>query len=123
MRSSVPVIDHYWQTETGWAILAGMPGIEKTPSKFGSPSFPAYGYNVKLLHEATGEEVGVNEKGVVAIVPPLPPGCLSTVWGQDERFVKTYFTSFKEQADLHRPSTGAFATRTAITSFSAAPMT
>lgn len=93
----VPVIDHYWQTETGWAVLAGMPGIEKTPRKFGSPSFPAYGYNVKLLHEATGEEVGVNEKGVVAIVPPLPPGCLSTVWGQDERFVQTYFTSFKDK--------------------------
>lgn len=93
----VPVIDHYWQTETGWAILAGMPGIEKTPRKFGSPSFPAYGYNVKLLHEATGEEVAVNEKGVVAIVPPLPPGCLSTVWGQDERFVQTYFTSFKDK--------------------------
>ena len=94
---NVPVIDHYWQTETGWAILAGMPGIEKTPRKFGSPSFPAYGYNVKLLHEATGEEVAVNEKGVVAIVPPLPPGCLSTVWGQDERFVETYFTSFKDK--------------------------
>ena len=94
---NVPVIDHYWQTETGWSILAGMPGIERTPRKFGSPSFPAYGYNVKLLHEATGEEVGVNEKGVVAIVPPLPPGCLSTVWGQDERFVQTYFTSFGER--------------------------
>jgi propionyl-CoA synthetase len=94
---NVPVIDHYWQTETGWAILAGMPGIENTPRKFGSPSFPAYGYNVKLLHEATGDEVGVNEKGVVAIVPPLPPGCLSTVWGQDERFVQTYFTSFKDK--------------------------
>jgi propionyl-CoA synthetase len=94
---NVPVIDHYWQTETGWAILAGMPGIEETPRKFGSPSFPAYGYNVKLLHEATGEEVAVNEKGVVAIVPPLPPGCLSTVWGQDERFVQTYFTSFKDK--------------------------
>jgi propionyl-CoA synthetase len=94
---NVPVIDHYWQTETGWSILAGMPGIENTPRKFGSPSFPAYGYNVKLLHEATGEEVAVNEKGVVAIVPPLPPGCLSTVWGQDERFVQTYFTSFKDK--------------------------
>jgi propionyl-CoA synthetase len=94
---NVPVIDHYWQTETGWSILAGMPGIENTPRKFGSPSFPAYGYNVKLLHEATGDEVAVNEKGVVAIVPPLPPGCLSTVWGQDERFVQTYFTSFKDK--------------------------
>ncbi len=89
-----PVIDHYWQTETGWSILAAYPGVEKTPIKFGSPSFPAYGYDVRLLHEGTGEEVADNEKGVVAIVPPLPPGCLTTVWGQDDRFVQTYFTSF-----------------------------
>jgi propionyl-CoA synthetase len=86
-----PVIDHYWQTETGWAILTSVPGVEQTPVKLGSPSFPAYGYNLKLLHEATGEEVGTDEKGVVAIMPPLPPGCMSTVWGDDERFVKTYF--------------------------------
>jgi len=92
-----PVIDHYWQTETGWAILTCAPGVEKTPTKFGSPSFPAYGYNLRLLHEATGQEVGNNEKGVVTVVPPLPPGCMSTVWGQDERFVQTYFTSFKDQ--------------------------
>jgi propionyl-CoA synthetase len=93
----VPVIDHYWQTETGWAILTAVPGVEKTPLKFGSPSFPAYGYDVRLLHEQTGEEVGPNEKGVVCIVPPLPPGCMSTVWGQDERFVSTYFSSFKNR--------------------------
>ncbi len=93
----VPVIDHYWQTETGWAILTAVPGVEKTPIKFGSPSFPAYGYDVRLLHEQTGEEVGPNEKGVVCIVPPLPPGCMSTVWGQDERFVSTYFSSFKDR--------------------------
>jgi propionyl-CoA synthetase len=54
---------------------------------------PMYGYDVRLLHEQTGEEVGSNEKGVVAIVPPLPPGCLQTVWRDDERFVKTYFSS------------------------------
>jgi propionyl-CoA synthetase len=89
-----PVYDHYWQTETGWALLTGLPGVEAHPTKFGSPSFPAYGYDVRLLHEATGEEVGDNEKGVVAVVPPLPPGCMTTVWGQDERFVQTYFTSF-----------------------------
>ena len=93
----VPVLDHYWQTETGWAILSSVPEVEKTPAKYGSPSFPAYGYNVKLLHEGTGEEIGANEKGVVTVVPPLPPGCMSTVWGQDERFVQTYFTSFKDK--------------------------
>jgi propionyl-CoA synthetase len=86
-----PVIDHYWQTETGWPLLTSVPGVEPTPIKFGSPSFPAYGYNVKLLHETTSEELGTGEKGVVVIVPPLPPGCMSTVWGDDERFVKTYF--------------------------------
>jgi len=86
-----PVIDHYWQTETGWPLLTSVPGVEQTPIKFGSPSFPAYGYNVKLLHEATSEELGTGEKGVVVIVPPLPPGCMSTVWGDDARFVKTYF--------------------------------
>ena len=92
-----PVIDHYWQTETGWAILTCAPGVEKTKTKFGSPSFPAYGYNLRLLHEATGQEVGNNEKGVVTVIPPLPPGCMSTVWGQNERFVQTYFTSFKDK--------------------------
>jgi propionyl-CoA synthetase len=52
---------------------------------------------LRLLHEATGQEVGNNEKGVVTVIPPLPPGCMSTVWGQDERFVQTYFTSFKDK--------------------------
>jgi propionyl-CoA synthetase len=89
-----PVYDHFWQTETGWAVLTGAPGIEKTPTKFGSPSFPAYGYDVRLLQAGSGEELGPNQKGVVCIVPPLPPGCMSTVWGQDDSFRKTYFTSF-----------------------------
>ena len=92
-----PVIDHYWQTETGWPILTAVPGVEKTPLKFGSPSFPAYGYDLKLLREADASEAGAGEKGVVAIAPPLPPGCLSTVWGDDERFVRTYFTTFKSK--------------------------
>jgi propionyl-CoA synthetase len=86
-----PIVDNYWQTETGWPILSNPMGVEDIPRKFGSPGFPMYGYNLKLLHEATGEEVGTDEKGVVAILPPLPPGCMSTVWGDDERFVKTYF--------------------------------
>jgi propionyl-CoA synthetase len=95
----LPVYDHYWQTETGWAILSSLPGVEKTPTKPGSPAFPAYGYNVKLLDTDGTEITASDDKGVVAIVPPLPPGCLSTVWGQDERFVQTYFTSFaKRQA-------------------------
>ena len=92
-----PVIDHYWQTETGWPILSSMPGIEATPVKFGSPSFPAYGYDLRLLRESDASEAADGEKGVVAIVPPLPPGCMTTVWGDDARFVKTYFSTFSSK--------------------------
>ncbi len=89
-----PIIDNYWQTETGWPILTIANGVEKAPSKFGSPGVPMYGYNVKLLDESTGEDyTGHDQKGVVAIEGPLPPGCLQTVWGDDDRFVKTYWTS------------------------------
>jgi propionyl-CoA synthetase len=92
-----PVIDHYWQTETGWPLLSAVPGVENTPIKMGSPSFPVYGYDVRLLHEGTGQPVSEGEKGVVTIAPPLPPGCMSTVWGDDERFVHTYFKNFRDQ--------------------------
>jgi propionyl-CoA synthetase len=90
----LPVIDNYWQTETGWPMLSSVPGVEKTKIKFGTPSFPVFGYNVKIFRE-DGTECAPNEKGIVGVVPPLPPGCLSTVWGQDERFVSTYFSLFK----------------------------
>jgi propionyl-CoA synthetase len=93
----VKVIDNYWQTESGWPILTSVPGVEETPRKLGSPSFAAYGYKLALKHEGTGEEVGPNEKGVLCIVPPLPPGCMSTVWGDDERYVQTYFSMFREK--------------------------
>jgi len=92
-----PVVDNYWQTETGWPILTACPGVEDTPRKFGSPSFAAYGYKVKLKHEETGREVGTNEKGVLCIVPPLPPGSMSTVWGDDARYVETYYKSFPDE--------------------------
>ena len=93
----VAIVDHYWQTESGWPILSALPGIEETSRKFGSPSFPVYGYDVRLLHEATGEEVAANEKGVLTIMPPLPPGFMTTVWGDDQRFVDTYFSGFRDQ--------------------------
>jgi propionyl-CoA synthetase len=87
-----PVIDNYWQTETGWPILSLCNGIEPAPSKFGSPGKAVYGYDVKLLDEKTGQELtGANQKGVVAIEGPLPPGCMQTVWGDDQRFVDTYW--------------------------------
>ena len=88
-----PVIDNYWQTESGWPILSAQPGIEQTPLKFGSPSFPVIGFDVRVFNESTGEQLPAGEKGVVAIVPPLPPGALSTLWGDDQRFVDTYFSS------------------------------
>ena len=88
-----PIVDNYWQTETGWPILTVAHGIEKTPTRFGSPGMPMYGYDARLLDERTGEEVGVGEKGVVAIIPPLPPGCMQTVWRDDQRFLDTYFST------------------------------
>jgi propionyl-CoA synthetase len=89
-----PIIDNYWQTETGWPILSIANGVEKAPSKFGSPGVAIYGYDVKLIDENTGEELtGSDQKGVVAIEGPLPPGCMQTVWRDDERFVNTYWKS------------------------------
>lgn len=89
-----PIIDNYWQTETGWPIMAICNGVEEAPTKFGSPGKAVYGYDVKLIDETTGEEIHEpNKKGVIAVEGPLPPGCLQTVWGDDERYVKTYWSS------------------------------
>ncbi len=86
------IIDNYWQTETGWPILSICNGVEKAPSKFGSPGKAIYGYNVKLVDHQTGEELlGANQKGVLTIEGPLPPGNLQTIWGDDDRFVTTYW--------------------------------
>jgi propionyl-CoA synthetase len=88
----VPIIDNYWQTESGWPILALANGVEKQRSKFGSPGLAMYGYNLKLVHEGTGEELTrPNEKGVVVIEGPTPPGFMQTVWGDDARYVSTYW--------------------------------
>ena len=92
----VAIVDNYWQTESGWPILAAQVGIEDTPRKFGSPSFPVYGFNVKLKSESGGA-VAADEKAVLVIEAPLPPGALMTVWGDDERFVKTYFGTFSDE--------------------------
>ena len=89
-----PIIDNFWQTETGWPILSICNGVEPMSTKFGSPGKAVYGYDVKLLDDQTGEElIGPNQKGVVAIEGPLPPGCMQTVWRDDERFVNTYWSS------------------------------
>ena len=90
----VPIIDNYWQTESGWPIITIANGVEKKPSKFGSPGVPMYGWRVKILHETTGEELtGANEKGVVVVEGPTPPGFMQTVWKDDARFVNTYWKS------------------------------
>jgi len=86
-----PVIDNYWQTETGWPILSAQPGVEALPLRYGSPSFPVYGFDARIVSEHTGEDLGPGQKGVVALVPPLPPGAMTTIWGDDARFVQTYF--------------------------------
>ncbi|HEX2547518.1 MAG TPA: propionate--CoA ligase [Ramlibacter sp.] len=90
----VPIIDNYWQTESGWPILTIANGVEKKSSKFGSPGIPMYGYDVRLVHESTGEELtGPDQKGVVVIQGPTPPGFMQTVWKDDERYVHTYWST------------------------------
>ena len=87
-----PVVDNYWQTETGWPILSLCKGIDDAPARFGSPGKAVYGYDVKLLDESTGQELTApNQKGVLVIEGPLPPGCMQTVWRDDDRFVQTYW--------------------------------
>ncbi len=90
----VSIIDNYWQTETGWPVLSIAKGVEDKPTRLGSPGVPMPGYKMKLLNEATGELCGDNEKGVVVIEGPLPPGCMQTIFGDDTRFVNTYWSNF-----------------------------
>lgn len=93
----VPIIDNYWQTETGWPIMSIARGIEDKATRLGSPGIAMYGYNVSIINEATGAECAPNEKGVVAIRGPLPPGCMQTVYGDDQRFVQTYWSNFAHE--------------------------
>ncbi|SAK63287.1 acetyl-CoA synthetase [Caballeronia hypogeia] len=88
-----PVIDNYWQTETGWPMIAIPRGIEELPSKLGSPGVSSMGFDLQLRNEATGEVCAPGEKGVVTLGYPLPPGCMQTVWRDDKRFVDTYWKS------------------------------
>ena len=91
-----PVIDNYWQTETGWPILCLQPGLDLKPIRFGSPGFANFGYKLRVINEVTGRDAEAGEKGVLVIEPPLPPGCLTTIWGNDERFLASYFRHFKD---------------------------
>ena len=92
-KSGVPVIDHWWQTETGWPIAANLRGLEPMPIKAGSPSVPVPGYDVQVL-DPQGQPVGPNTEGAICIKLPLPPGCLPTLWNDDERFVRSYLSAF-----------------------------
>jgi propionyl-CoA synthetase len=93
-----PIIDNYWQTETGWPILTVCNGIEPAASRFGSPGKAVYGFDVKLLDENSGEELAVaQQKGLLTIAGPLPPGCMQTLWRDDARFVSTYWRQVRGQ--------------------------
>ena len=92
-KLGVPVIDHWWQTETGWAIAANPLGIEELPVKIGSPSVPMPGYDVQVLDEG-GHPVAPGTLGAIAIKLPLPPGTLPTLWNAEERFRKSYLNHF-----------------------------
>lgn len=89
----VPVIDHWWQTETGWAIVANCRGVEELPVKAGSPSKSVPGYNVMILDDE-GNEVGANTEGNIVIKLPLPPGTLPTLWKNDKRYIDSYMSTF-----------------------------
>ncbi len=90
----LPVVDHWWQTETGWAICGNMMGLEAMEPKAGSATVPTPGFNVQIL-DPDGNELGPNEQGSVAIKLPLPPSCLPTVWGDFERFRTGYLNSYE----------------------------
>lgn len=89
----IPVIDHWWQTESGWPMVANMLGVEKMPVKPGSATVPVCGYNLKIFNES-GEELGANEEGYVVVKLPLPPGNMLGLWEDEARFKAGYFTKF-----------------------------
>ncbi|GLB68698.1 propionyl-CoA synthetase [Arthrobacter mangrovi] len=89
----VPVIDHWWQTETGWAIAANPLGLEQLPVKAGSPTVPVPGYQIAIV-DGMGNPVPAGTEGNIVIKLPLPPGTLATLWGNDQRFVDSYLRTF-----------------------------
>lgn len=90
---NVPVYDHWWQTETGYTIAGNPAGLEALPVKIGSPTVPMPGYDVQILDEA-GHPMPAGELGAIAVKLPLPPGTLPTLWNAEDRFVKSYLTTF-----------------------------
>jgi acyl-coenzyme A synthetase/AMP-(fatty) acid ligase len=88
-----PVVDHWWQTESGWPMLGIMTGIDQRENKAGSAGFPVCGYDIKILDEA-GTEVPIGQEGNIAVKLPLPPGCLTSLWRNEIRFQKSYFERY-----------------------------
>ncbi len=93
-RLGVPVIDNWWQTETGWPIAANLRGLEPMEIRPGSPSVPVPGYDVRVL-DGSGDEAPPGDEGAICIRLPLPPGTLATLWNDDERFVSSYLSTFE----------------------------
>ena len=93
-RLAVPVVDHWWQTETGWPVAANLRGLEPMPIKPGSPTVPVPGWDVRVL-DPSGDEVPAGTEGAICVRLPLPPGSLTTLWRDDERFVASYLSAFE----------------------------
>jgi propionyl-CoA synthetase len=89
----IPVIDHWWQTETGWPIAADLMGLDPMVTKPGSPTVPVPGYDVHVVDPATGADVPSGSTGDIVVRLPLPPGCLPTLWGDDQRFIDSYLST------------------------------
>jgi propionyl-CoA synthetase len=92
-RLAIPVIDHWWQTETGWPIAANLRGLEPMPIKAGSPTVPVPGFDVRVL-DPSGAEVARSTEGAICLKLPLPPGTLPTLWNDDDRFVASYLSAY-----------------------------
>ncbi len=92
-KSGKPVVDHWWQTETGWGITANLRGIESMPIKMGSSTVPTPGYDVRILNDE-GFELGANQPGYIVLKLPMPPGCLTSIWGDSARLGASYLSSF-----------------------------
>ena len=90
----IPVIDHWWQTETGWPIAADLMGLDPMATKPGSPTVPVPGYDVHVVDPATGADVPPNSTGELVVRLPLPPGCLPTLWGDDQRYIDSYLVRY-----------------------------
>ena len=92
-KLGIPVVDHWWQTETGWAIAGNPMGVERLPIKPGSPTVPMPGYDVRILH-VDGSECEPGQEGAICVKLPLPPGTLPTLWRDDDRYIASYLSAF-----------------------------